>query len=138
LLLWRPRQQEALPALVTAGRRLALDAQPGDRRPMASASAGWSAMRPDDLEQPLQARLDAPGPLPAPSCSTSLMLPGLRPCRPDRRVLELPGESHLRRTPDPTIWERRRRRGARPNGPTRQRGIESDSESVQGPGAPVL
>ena len=30
--------------------------------------------------------------------------PRLRPCRPDRRVLELPGGSHLRRTPDPTIW----------------------------------
>jgi hypothetical protein len=32
-------------------------------------------MRPDDLEQRLQARLDALGPLPAPSCSTSSMLP---------------------------------------------------------------
>ena len=32
-------------------------------------------MRPDDLEQPLQARLDAPGPLPAPSCSTSSCSP---------------------------------------------------------------
>jgi hypothetical protein len=61
---WRPRARRS--AWRPSTRGLCLGGVIGDGRHM---------MRPDDLEQRLQARLDALGPLPAPSCSTSSMLP---------------------------------------------------------------
>jgi hypothetical protein len=48
-------------------------------------------MRPDELEGRLRGRIDALGPLPAPSFSPRPDAAGLRAGRPDRRVLGLPG-----------------------------------------------
>jgi len=47
-------------------------------------------MRPDELERRLRQRLDALGPAQRAELLHRLMLPRLRPGRPDRRVLELP------------------------------------------------
>jgi pimeloyl-ACP methyl ester carboxylesterase len=55
-------------------------------------------MRPDQLERRLRERLDALGPAPRAELLHVPDAPRLRARRPDRRVLELPGEPHLRRT----------------------------------------
>ena len=76
--------------------------------------------------------------MPAPELLDVLMLPDLEWADRIGEFWSYPESRTFAELLIQTIWDRRRRRGARPNGPTRQRGIESDSESVQGPGAPVL
>jgi hypothetical protein len=54
----------------------------------------------EQLERTLGERLDALGPAPRAELLHVLMLPGLRARRPDRRVLGLPREPHVRRAAD--------------------------------------